>query len=108
MAPASRPERPPSSSRNILLMSHILFGCLCSTSSGQLGPKCWLFFCLSPVIPHPNTPRPSLGCLLPACCLPVACPSCPHAGHWEVPSSPPWPSIFLLPSPASRWKSFAT
>lgn len=66
--------------------------CLCSASSGQLGPESRLpAVCLPPSRPlmppaHPGVPA---ACTLPARCLPVACPSCPHAGFWKEPNSPP-------------------
>lgn len=54
--------------------------------------------------PRPLTPpaRPGVpaACPLPAC-LPVACPSCPHAGFWKEPTSPPGlaPVPGALPAP---------
>lgn len=69
------------------------------------GPGSWLLsVCLSPAPPPPNA-----GCPLPARCpprpLPVACPSCPHAGCWKTPTYA-WPS--LPPPPAGLWRARAT
>lgn len=65
--------------------------CLCRASSGQLGPKSQLpSVCLPPSRPLTPPARPGVpaACPLPAR-LPAACPSCPHAGFWKEPSSPP-------------------
>lgn len=55
-------------------MSHILSGCLCSTSSRQLGPKSWLFlsvFLLSSLtLTLPARPGVPAARLLSACSMP--------------------------------------
>lgn len=82
--------------------------CLCSASSGQLGPKSQLpSVCLPP--PRPLTPPAHPG--VPAACplparLPVACPSCPHAGFWKEPTSPP--GLACPWSPAGPWRGWVT
>ena len=45
------------------------------------------------------------ACPLPAR-LPVACPSCPHAGFWKEPTSPP--GLACPWSPAGPWRGWVT
>ena len=83
--------------------------CLCSASSGQLGPKSQLPSVCLPPPPSPNAACPSWGArCLPAACLPAcSMPKLSACRLLERTNLPTWPGPCPW-SPAGPWRGWVT